>query len=223
MVYTRFAVFYLPPPGALASFGAAWLGWDIDRGEPVAQPDIEGLDKITQRPAKYGFHATLKPPFHLSKGCTIDALDLAVSKLAAATAPARCGGLALRRFGRFLALAPTAETADLSRLAAACVTGLDRFRAPPPQAELARRRQGRLSTRQDAMLERWGYPYVMDEFRFHMTLTGPIPDAQFEPWKAILDKHLSDKTGPFSLEQIALVAERPDGRFERIKSYALTG
>ena len=73
------------------------------------------------------------------------------------------------------------------------------------------------------MLERWGYPYVMDEFRFHMTLTGPIPEAQFEHWRALLDKHLSDITGPFSLERIALVAERPDGRFERIKSYALTG
>jgi hypothetical protein len=28
--------------------------------------------------------------------------------------------------------------------------------------------------RQRNYLDRWGYPYVMEEFRFHMTLTGRL-------------------------------------------------
>ena len=30
--------------------------------------------------------------------------------------------------------------------------------------------------RQDELLLRWGYPYVLEEWRFHLTLTGRLPD-----------------------------------------------
>ena len=68
-------------------------------------------------------------------------------------------------------LRETEPSAALQALADACVEQLDRFRAPPSDAELARRRRASLTPRQDAMLVRWGYPYVFDTWFFHMTLT----------------------------------------------------
>ena len=48
------------------------------------------------------------------------------------------------------------------------------FARPPGAAELERRRKAGLSAAQEKMLLRWGYPYVLDEFRFHLTLTGRL-------------------------------------------------
>ncbi|MEM9972496.1 MAG: DUF1045 domain-containing protein, partial [Pseudomonadota bacterium] len=145
MSHTRFAIFYVPPPGPLADFGAAWLGWDIAQGAPVRQRDVAGLREITDAPRKYGFHGTLKPPFRLAEGQTIADLREAVRATAATVAPAMCDGLELARLGRFLALVPVGDTAALRRVATACVRDLDRFRAPPTEAELARRRAAGLS------------------------------------------------------------------------------
>jgi hypothetical protein len=64
------------------------------------------------------------------------------------------------------------------------VEHLDPFRAPPSEAELARRRRANLTAEQDAMLTRWGYPYVFSTWFFHMTLTRRLtPDekARFQP------------------------------------------
>ncbi|HBR36147.1 MAG TPA: phosphonate metabolism protein, partial [Sulfitobacter pontiacus] len=64
-MFKRYAIYYTPPPGDFARRGAVWLGWDVQAGEAVAHPDIEGLDiaKLTQRPRKYGLHGTVKAPF----------------------------------------------------------------------------------------------------------------------------------------------------------------
>ena len=40
MKLNRFAVYYTPHRGALAEFGAAWLGWDIASGKSVAHPQL---------------------------------------------------------------------------------------------------------------------------------------------------------------------------------------
>lgn len=34
-----------------------------------------------------------------------------------------------------------------------------------------------LSPRQVELLDRWGYPYVMDQFRMHMTLSDPLNES----------------------------------------------
>ncbi|HBS50755.1 MAG TPA: phosphonate metabolism protein [Rhodobacteraceae bacterium] len=223
MSYTRFAIYYMPPEGPLADFGASWLGWDAAHGRPGDQPDLPGLDDVTMTPRKYGFHATLKPPFRLAAGRDAAALDRAVAALAAECAPASASGLRLSRLGRFLALTPEGDAAGIDRVAAACVRGLDGFRAPASEAELARRRAARLSDRQEALLARWGYPYVMEEFRFHMTLTGRLPQAEIARWVALLEARLPALPAPFVLDQVALMGERADGRFELIQRYALSG
>lgn len=223
MSYTRFAIYFVPPDGALADFGARWLGWDLVTGCAVDQPDLPGLDDVSATPRKYGFHGTLKAPFRLAQGADPAKLAEAVETMAANCAPATCDGLQLSRIGRFLALTIKGDAAGVSRVAAACVQNLDGLRAPLSLEELARRRRSRLSGRQDEFLTRWGYPYVMEEFRFHMTLTGRIAPDQVDHWQKALADRMPDLPAPFVMDAIALVGERADGRFEMIQRYALTG
>ena len=223
MSYTRFAIYYVPSASALADFGTAWLGWDLICGMPVEALAISGRYGVTASPRKYGFHGTLKPPFRLRNGYDAARLAQSVQELAACTAPAACTGLKLSRLGRFLALTPTGDTAALGQLASVFVTQLDAFRAPPTAQDLAKRRQRRLSERQDANLERWGYPYVLDEFRFHLTLTGKLPKDQIENWIAVLENALPALAEPFEINSVALVGERADGQFELIERFDLTG
>lgn len=223
MSYARFAIYYVPPEGALADFGATWLGWDVALGRDVPQFDLPGLHDITMTPRKYGFHGTLKPPFRLKEGQTLEALEKAVSTLAAKLAPATCDGLKLTQLGRFLALTPYGDLDGVQQLADVCVRDLDGFRAPPSEAELAQRRKTGLSARQEALLTQWGYPFVLDEFRFHLTVSGRLSEDQMQSWTKALQVLLPDLPAPFALEQIALCGERGDGGFELIHRYTLTG
>lgn len=223
MSYARFAIYYVPPEGPLAEFGASWLGWDVVHGRAVAQPALPGLHDITMTPRKYGFHGTLKPPFRLNEGQTLAELTAATADLAGTLAPAHCEGLRLAQLGRFLALAPEGPLEGLERVAGACVRGLDGFRAPAGPAELARRRAAGLSARQEALLARWGYPYVLEEFRFHLTLSGALDGAALAHWAQVLGEHLPALPAPFVLDQIALCGERADGRFELLHRYPLMG
>jgi len=180
---TRYALYYAPrPEEPLARFAAAWLGRDPAQDRSVPQPAVAGftaarLAEITEDPRRYGFHGTLKPPFELASGTSLDQLLAAAVAFAAARPPVDLPGLHLKAIGGFLALVPDANPA-LDELAADCVRAFDRFRAPSDAADLARRRQARLSARQDELLVRWGYPYVMEEFRFHLTLTGSLESAE---------------------------------------------
>ena len=221
MTHSRFAIYYLPPDGALAAFGAAWLGWDIETGQPHHHFELPGLDAVTQAPRKYGFHATLKPPFHLAEGATPCALSDAVANLARKTPAAKADGLQIAPLGRFLALVPVGDAADIARVAADCVTTLDPFRAPPTEAELARRRGKGLNAAKEEMLQRWGYPHVLDEFRFHMTLTGRLAKDDIAPWRTKARALLPRTDHHFSLNSICLVGERADGHFELIKRFFL--
>ena len=223
MSYSRFAIYYVPPDGPLADFGARWLGWDVVRGTDAVQFDLPGLQDVTKTPRKYGFHGTLKPPFRLRDGQTQDGLEQAVSDMAAGLAPARCDGLELTPLGRFLALTPFGDTGALQRVAETCVRALDGFRAPATDAERARRRTSGLTPRQEALLADWGYPYVMEEFRFHMTLTGRLPKDRIAAWSGTVQDHMPALPAPFVINQIALCGEHEDGRFEFINRYTLAG
>ncbi len=223
MSYARFAIYYVPPDGPLADFGANWLGWDVVTGREVSRLGVPGLHDITMTPRKYGFHGTLKPPFRLKEGQTPEALEAAVSDLAAALSPAVCDGLKLTQLGRFLAFTPFGPLDGLKRIAAGCVRDLDGFRAPAGEAELARRRKAGLSPRQETLLAQWGYPYVFEEFRFHLTLSDRLPQEDVRGWTDILQGHLPDLPAPFVVDQIALCGERQDGRFELVHRYTLTG
>jgi len=223
MSYSRFAIYYVPPAGPLADFGASWLGWDVARGRKTPQPDLPDLRDITVTPRKYGFHGTLKPPFHLIETRTIAELEEATSAVAALLPPAICDDLGLMTLGGFLALIPLGGREAVQRVAQACVCKLDEFRRPAEESELARRRRAGPSARQEALLAQWGYPYVLEEFRFHLTLSGRLPQAERPVWVERAQRFLPDLPAPFILDQIALCGEREDGRFEMLHRYTLAG
>lgn len=179
----RYAVYFTPPETSLlARLGARWLGRDCFDGKAMQQPLLAGLagERVAAATAsarRYGFHATLKPPMALAAGETEARLIAAMGTLAADVKPIMLTGLRVARVGKFIALVLSGSDRQIAALAATVVEKLDRFRAPPEPAELSRRRQARLTPRQEAHLVRWGYPYVLDEFQFHMTLTDAVDDA----------------------------------------------
>ncbi|WP_170790318.1 DUF1045 domain-containing protein [Ruegeria lacuscaerulensis] len=227
MTFTRYAIYFAPPDGAeWTRFGTSWLGWDVETGATVAHPDIPDVDVavVTQVPRKYGLHATMKPPFRLRDGQSVQALREACAQMAAAQAPVTLEGLEIARLGRFLALRPKGDGAALNALAAACVRDLDSFRAPASEAELQRRRGTGLSPAHEANLVQWGYPYVMDSFRFHITLSGKLDKPTLATVQDALDTRLAPLLPtPFHITDLALMGETEDGRFHLIHRYALSG
>jgi putative phosphonate metabolism protein len=175
----RLALYWAPElDDPLHRLGSAWLGRDAESGAALPQPTLPGLDiaELTADPRGYGLHATLKPPFRLAVSWA-EAMAAAAA-LAARLAPFDLPPLAVRDLHGFLALRETAPCPMLQALADACVEALDPCRAPLPESELARRRKAGLSPRQEALLERWGYPYVFEEWRFHVTLTRRLTPAE---------------------------------------------
>ncbi len=227
MTFTRYAIYFAPPAGAeWTRFATRWLGWDMEAGTQVTHPVVDGIDvaAVTEVPRKYGLHATMKPPFRLRDGQTVDALHDACAALAARQAPVTLDGLEIARLGRFLALRPVGNTDALNALAAGCVQDLDTFRAPASEAELTRRRAAKLTPEQDANLVQWGYPYVLDAFRFHITLSGRLDKATLTDVESALAVHLAPLLpSPFHISDLALMGEAQDGRFHLIHRYALSG
>lgn len=177
----RYAIYYAPAPESpLWTFGSAVLGYDAATGEPqppLAPAEVPAADwrDMTASPRRYGFHATLKAPFRLADGATEDDVIAAGKALARRRRGFVLPELAVVDLDGFVALAPVEPSGPLDALAAACVEGFDPLRAEPGEEELARRLRARLSERQRAALMRWGYPYVFEDFHFHMTLTGQLP------------------------------------------------
>lgn len=215
-MFTRYGVYYTAE-GGFAEAGAAWLGWHIADGTAVAHPEVEGphLPELTETPRKYGFHGTIKPPFALADGTTEADLRGAFATLCDTVKPVICDGLQVARLGRFLALTPRGDTADLAALAAKAVRDLDRFRAAPSEAELAKRRQSNLTPAQEENLALYGYPYVMDQFRFHMTLTGRT--RELDTVQQAAERYFAPVLpDPFRVDALTLVGEGDGGRFIEI-------
>jgi Protein of unknown function (DUF1045) len=192
----RVALYWAPElADPLHSRGAAWLGRDAETGAPIRQPEIADLDiaQITAAPRLYGLHATLKPPFR-AKTSWQEVL-MAAEALAASTAPFALPPLEVTELDGFLALRESAPCPALHRFAAACVERLDPHRRAPEQAEVARRRQGGLTQRQDDYLQRWGYPYVFEEWRFHVTLTRRLTAPERDAVLPFARAHLAAAAG----------------------------
>ena len=206
----RYAVYYAPAPDdPLARRAVAWLGRDAFTGETLQRPVLEGLegldlDALTADPRGYGFHATLKAPFELAADRS-EAQLVAFAQAFAARQPPFTAPLATASLGRFLALRLAVPSPGMQALHAACVRDFDPFRAPSSALDLARRRKASLTPEQDERLLAWGYPYVFDDFRFHMTLTGAVrdPDTAARLERA-LKAHFADLEGPHRFDSVAL-------------------
>jgi hypothetical protein len=150
-------------------------------------------------------------------------LGAALASFAHAHQPAGLGCLAMGLIGGFVVLKPS--EADVVALAGECVKTFHAFRAPLTAAERERRMAARLTARQIEHLERWGYPYVLEEFRFHMTLAGPLPAMQHEPWRAALAGLFAGQiNAPALVDAVSLVRQDgPGTRFGVIRREPLRG
>ena len=206
---TRSAIYFAPAPGcALEAFGCGWLGRAPD-GMPLARPAVPGIDparlvEITRSPRHYGFHGTLKAPFALTAGRSADALDEAVEAFARGREPFEIM-LQVGSLGGFIAFVPATGSPALAALAADCVEAFDGFRAPLDESEIARRRARGLTAREDRHLLRYGYPYVLDDFRFHMTLTERLQAPERDQVLAILAERAAPICAkPLTIDAIAI-------------------
>ncbi len=220
--YPRYAIYFATARGGtLDRFGAEHLGYDAWTGEDLAfPPDVTeawpGWRELTADPRKYGFHATLKAPFTLAEGKT--EAELLAACAAFAERPQRIAVIVpvVDAISGFIAVIPKERSIELEQLAADCVVAFDPFRAPLTAEDRARRNPERLSERQRDYLDRWGYPYVMEEFRFHMTLTGRIDLPMRERVVSMLRDRFA-ATGLSSLAVDAIALFRQDDATSRFR------
>ena len=223
--FSRYAVYFLPDwESRLFQLASQLIGWDCQEGrrhsppgpKELANPDGIDIESATRAARNYGFHATIKPPMRLARETNAAELAARAAEITAGHRPFQVN-LRIKRQGRFVALVQEEPPLELAGLAADCVKGLDRFRARPRPGEIEKRRAAGLTPRQEDMLARWGYPYVLDEFRFHMTLAGPMDERDAASFIALARTWLGeDITLPIWLDRLALVGEGAEGKFRRI-------
>lgn len=174
----RYAIYFTPPASSpLWHQGSLWLGRDAHSGHSLPQPRLCGIDperlaNLTRRPRHYGFHATMTPPFRLMKGTTAGQLRDALDDFTSRHRPLTLPLLELAQISDFFCLRPVRHCQPLQLLAAYCIREFDRFRAILTPSEMARRRAAVLNGQEKRNLELWGYPYVFEQYRFHLTLTA---------------------------------------------------
>jgi putative phosphonate metabolism protein len=228
-IYPRYAIYYAPVPGsALDRFGADVLGYDAYSGEDLPFPgDVSSAwpdwRDLTQDPRKYGFHATLKAPMALASDRTEAELAAACESFAATARPIPSIEPVVDSISGFIAVMPAKPSADLLQFAADATREFDSFRAPLTPRDRERRNAARLTPRQCEYLDRWGYPYVMEDFRFHMTLTGRLDRERRDPVMAMLrDRFSAIGLKTLAIDRIALFRQdAADSRFRIIRHCAL--
>ena len=226
----RYAIYFTPGQNdPLARTAASWLGRDPFTNAQPQPPVVSSLSQAeiafhTASARRYGFHATLKAPFRLADDQTESALDHAVAAFSAGVEPIMLSQLVPARLDGFLALVPGGPAPDVDRFAGEVVTAFDRFRAPLSEAEISRRNPDALSQEEFRNLCQWGYPYVFESFRFHMTLTGRVAEHDLARVRAAVDEVFAPVLEkPTTLDGLALFVEPEPGAPFVVKSWYRLG
>jgi hypothetical protein len=232
-MHSRYALYLTPTiTSDLWILGCDVVGRDASTGRDVEGFAPEGHDaeswrKLTDEPRRYGFHATLVAPFRLR--ADLDAADLfdGVAAFARGSHPFEAGELQIGKIatadGRaFVALKPSRSARELHAFEEKAVRKLNGLRAPLTDAERLKRELARLTPLQRYYLDMWGYPYVLNEFRPHFTLTNALADPK--PVEKALRWEFQMRVGAplLRIETLALFGEREsDGQFEILHQFPL--
>jgi Protein of unknown function (DUF1045) len=187
----RYAIYFAPVLNSpWWHKGSAWLGRDASNGNAIEQPslsDINATDfaRFTQHPRRYGWHATLKAPFRLAPDFNYQDLRQTVEKLCADCPPFKLSPLGVKWMGDFLALQAPLATDQTHAIAQKCIVNTQKLAASLSEAEKAKRRRVGLNPSQENNLVRWGYPYVFEDFKFHLSLTGVMTGADKSQMRAL--------------------------------------
>jgi hypothetical protein len=217
----RYAVYFAPAlDSPWSHFGRRWLqgAWLRPHIESSAWP------AMLQDPRRYGFHATLKAPFRLAPGGSRDMLVQRLGRLAGQLRGVALGPIEVKALVGYVALVPMAAPPALQALADRCVIDLDDLRAPTLPADLARRQPHRLDDRGRALLQAYGYPHVLERFRFHMTLAMTASAADAERVLACARGPVAalQSATPLVVDRLCLCVEPAMGQpFERLQDFVL--
>lgn len=230
-MFSRYAVYYAPRPGAFADAAATWLGRNCETGLALPQPALDGLTdtlfSLTAKPRKYGFHGTLRAPFRPADGQDGASIAKAVAAMATHLSSARCDGLEIGNpYGFGVAFKPIGDDTEILTLAASVVELTDRLRAPLTLDDIAQReRNENLNPRQREYLHRWGYPMVMEELSFQLTLSNRITPEVRPIMEAAVARHFEGLLPmPFVIEDLCLFGEEAkSGMFRLVHRYRLSG
>lgn len=226
----RYAIYFAPAPESLLTQEAnRWLGRDAFSGEILGPPTplpfpVEDWQGLVAEPQRYGFHATLKAPFELRAGQSEAELVAAFRRFASSATPLEIPRIVVGQLGPFFALVPHSLHPPLQDFAATVVEAFEPFRAPLSDADVARRRPERLTETQRAHLMTWGYPYVMEELRFHMTLTGAV-ESEMAPrvHNELRRRFRAHEDAPLPIDGLALFQETRRGEPFTIHSWQPLG
>ncbi len=221
----RFAVYYSPSQMSLLhELGASWLGYNAFNGSAVEQPGEGLLTGKTEQPRHYGFHATLKAPFHLKSGTTFKDLQSSVAVTARQSSTVVVPSLVLSDTDGFLALVAEHQRDDLVALAVSCVKGLDHLRREMDEMEFKRRQSSELTARQKKNFSQWGYPHVFEDFRFHITLTRRLSNAEMTEVSKLAEEHFAEVLHqPLDISALTIFIEAGPGvRFRVADVFPLT-
>lgn len=227
----RYAIYFAPDPLApIWELASSWLGRDARERAPCAQIVPGGFSpklfqELTAPARRYGFHATLKPPMRLAPGHSREDLLEGARLFAQHQAPVALGAMQVTALSDFVAIVPSTEPDALSSFASLCVTHFEPWRAPLTVTEREKRLAPYLSPRQIELLDKFGYPYVMDEFRFHLTLSGRLSDEHRPAFLDAARAHFADALAvAMKLDRISIYHEpEPGAPFLRIADLPLTG
>lgn len=226
----RYAIYFTPErDDPLCRIAAGWLGRDAFGG--VATPakafgELSAAEVAFHAAAarRYGFHATLKAPFRLADGVSEAELIDAVSTFASDATPFDIPRLKLAQIDGFFALIPAEPLPELDLFAGDVVRAFEPFRAPLSDAEISRRNPESLSPQEHSNLSRWGYPYVFDTFRFHMTLTGRVAAEEAPRVRAAIEECLGNVLDkPVPVDGLALFVEPSSGAPFEVRAYSALG
>jgi hypothetical protein len=210
---TRVALYWAPDRAdPLWDAGNHWLGRDTENATDLPQPPRPGIEEITVAARHYGFHATLRPPMRLATGW--DEFLAAAETLAGSLQPFDLPPLAVENLDGFLALRESAPCHALHTLADTCVRETNIHRLAASEAELASRRAAGLTAEEDQLLQRWGYPYVMQRWRFHMTLSRRLTTSEMAAWRPAAEAHfVQAAAAKRSIRDISVFTQRSGEAF----------
>jgi hypothetical protein len=229
----RYALYLAPPPESeLWRFGCDVIGRDALTGAACDGFALEGYPagawrSMTSDARRYGFHATLKAPFRLRLDLDLADLTRSLAAFARRFAPFDAGELSVGSVaagdGRaFVALKPHGVLKELRSFEGSVVRVLDQFRAPTARADRERRKAARLTPRQSYYLDAWGYPYVLDEFRPHFTLTNAIANADRVARLLEWEFRLRVPSNALRVDALTLFGEiEPGGEFKILRRFPL--
>ena len=209
----RLALYWAPRFRRPAARSWAPPGWAAmpRAARRCRSPGVPGLDiaELTADPRGYGLHATLEAALP-ARPVLGGGGGARPRRWRRGWRPSTCRRWRCRTCDGFLALRESAPCPGLQALADACVEALDPCRAPARGGRAGAATPIGPDPRQEALLARSGYPYVFEEWRFHVTLTRRLTPAEKAVVLPAVTDFLGDGAGP--ARRVTAMASSPRPR-----------